>query len=270
MSEKIPTTNTELNQAEIGCEIQLGEEIAELEKPIKIIIEKIKNRIENGEYGLIIGDDASGRIPTRILGDFIREISRIRGHHQPNIIFIPGKLKEGMLGVVGSGERQMVQKKFEQHLSKYGAIPDKKILIITDTVFSGESLRGLADLIKEAGYVLEIATIGQEFSGPFGRPNRLADENLEGIEIVSGEFSATKEQEEETGWAHTPMIYAKKDMSGVHKSSGYLKSERLVDEIGSYFRRDMIQDEIEQARKDAKTMTSKLIDWYESQKQNEK
>ena len=243
-------------------EVQL-EEIAELEKPIKAIIEKIKDRIENGEYGLMIGDDASARIPTRILGDFIREISRIRGQLQPNIIFIPGKLKGGWLELAE-------QEQFEEHISKFGMVPDKKILIITDTVFSGESLQKLVHLIKKAGHIPEIATIGQEFNGPFGHPEKMAKENLEGVEIISGEFKVPKELEEYTAWVHTPMIYQNKDMSGVHKSPGKLKSERLTDKGGSDFRRGMIQQEINHSRKDAKTMTNKLVDWYESQKQNEK
>lgn len=133
MPEKIPTTELEPEKTKKEAEIQL-EEIAELEKPIKTIIEKIRNRIENAEYGLIIGDDASARIPTRILGDFIREISRIRGHHQPNIIFMPGKLKGGWL-------EPSRQEQFEEYVLKFGAVPDKKILIITDTVFRESLLR---------------------------------------------------------------------------------------------------------------------------------
>jgi len=245
-------------QAKSKGEVQL-EEVAELEAPIKKIIEKIKNRIENGEYGLIIGDDASGRIPTRILGDFIRDISKIKGHYQPNIIFIPGR-KFNSLG--SDSKESMFQKQFEQYISKFGAVSSKKILVITDTVYSGESLIKLANLIKNAGYVLEIATIGQEFEGPLGRPDSLADENLEGIEIISGEFQAKKEQEEKTGWAHTPMIYANKKMSGVYKTSGQLKSERLIDKHGSGLERDQVQYEVERSRKNAKIMTNKLVDWY--------
>ena len=261
MPEKIPTTETEQTKAK--GEIQL-EQVAELEAPIKKIIEKIKNRIENGEYGLIIGDDASARIPTRILGDFIREISRIRGQLQPNIIFIPGKLKGGWLELAE-------QEQFEEHISKFGMVPDKKILIITDTVFSGESLQKLVHLIKKAGHIPEIATIGQEFNGPFGHPEKMAEENLEGAEIISGEYEATKERQKETGWAHTPQIYKREDFSGVYKVSDELKSRRAIDDWSiSPERKIMTKENINDSRKDAKIMTKKLVDWYESQKQDEK
>ena len=182
MSKEFPIIKPEQANGEIQ-----PEEIAELEKPIKTIIEKIRDRIENGEYGLIIGDDASGRIPTIILGNFIRDISKIRGHYQPNIIFIPGKLEKDW----GWNKKKQTQqqKKFEQHFSKSGAMLCKKILIITDTVFSGESLKILANLIRKAGYFLEIATIGQEFDGPFGPPASSPEENLKGVKIISGEFT---------------------------------------------------------------------------------
>lgn len=261
MPEKIPTTELEPEKPKKEGEVEL-EEVAELEKPIKVIIEKIKDRIENGEYGLIIGDDASARIPTRILGDFIREISRIRGQHQPSIIFMPGKLESGWFN-------PNRQEQFEKHISKFGAVSHKKILIITDTVFSGKSLERLVDLIKKSGHIPEIATIGQEFSGPFGHPEKMAKENLEGVEIISGEFEATKERQEEVGWAHTPKIYPNKNMSGVFKIPGDIKSRRLVDKADTDLERQQIQFDIERSRKDAKIMTDKLVDWY-LHPQNEK
>jgi len=48
-------------------------EVAELEMSSKKIIEQIQDRIEREEYGIIIGDDASGRIPTLIIGGLIRK-----------------------------------------------------------------------------------------------------------------------------------------------------------------------------------------------------
>ncbi|MEX2090670.1 MAG: hypothetical protein WD989_00875 [Candidatus Paceibacterota bacterium] len=262
MFEKLTTQEEKPVEAE--KEIRL-EEVAELEKPIKKIIEKIKDRIENGEYGLIIGDDASGRIPARILGDFIREISKIKGLYQPNTIFIPSKLQKGGWFFK---EKENQQDKFEQHISKFGAVPNKKILIITDTVFSGESLKVLTSLIRNAGYDLDIATIGQEFDGPLGRPDAFPEENLRGAQIISGEFEMSEEQKQKTGWAHTPKIYANKKMSGVFKSG--FKSRKLADSnYTSDLERDQIQYSIEQSRVDAKKMTNRLVDWY-LQLQNEK
>lgn len=78
MTEKIQTTEIDQDRDQDRREV-VFEEVAELELPNKIIIEKIQSRIEAGEYGLIIGDDASGRIPTLILGNFIKKISEQKG-----------------------------------------------------------------------------------------------------------------------------------------------------------------------------------------------
>ena len=166
MSEEFPTIKIETEQAETKGEVQL-EEVAELEAPIKIIIEKIKDRIESDEYGLIIGDDASGRIPTRILGGFIREVSKDINVFVPNIIFIPGKLEmaRGYFGELLSFKKR-AKKEQQEELDKYllskGASKERRVLIVTDTLKSGYSLKTLVDLLRKAGYVCDIATIGIE------------------------------------------------------------------------------------------------------------
>lgn len=69
-------------------------EIADLEAPLRRIIEQLKERLKRGDYGLIIGDDASGRIPAIILGNFIKKISEQNGLNGPETIFIPGGLNK--------------------------------------------------------------------------------------------------------------------------------------------------------------------------------
>src|SRR3989344_7993797 len=140
MPEKIPTTRP--NQEKQDVREIIFEEVAELELPIKTIIEKIKSRIENGEYGLIIGDDASGRIPTLILGNFIKKVSEQVGLAKPNIIFIPGRLRARILG------RDKDTKELEEHVGSFGASKDKRVLIITDTVLTGNSLKTLVTVLK--------------------------------------------------------------------------------------------------------------------------
>src|SRR3989338_10918153 len=140
MSEKITTIDINSGLTKPKKEI-VYQEVTELELPIKIRIEKIRTRIENGEYGLIIGDDASGRIPTLILGNFIKKVSEQKGLDKPNIIFIPGKLKAPILN------RDRMIKKLEDHVSGFGAKKDKRILIVTDTVLSGHSLKVLVGLL---------------------------------------------------------------------------------------------------------------------------
>src|SRR3990167_11536940 len=119
MVEQIPTNKPNLEKSD-EREV-VFKEVAELELPIKIIIEKIRTRIENGEYGLIIGDDASGRIPTLILGNFIKKVSEQKGLDKPNIIFIPGAFISGSFEIL----------ELDAYVEKWGMVDkDKRILVV--------------------------------------------------------------------------------------------------------------------------------------------
>lgn len=263
MPEKIPTTSEHIEKHD-DKEI-VFQEVAELELPIKIIIEKIRPRIENGEYGLIIGDDASGRIPTLILGNFIKTISEQRGLNKPNIIFIPGKL----MGPIFGFSSESMRKKLENHIGKFGATEEKRILIVTDTILSGGSLEILVKLLKKSGYICDIATIGIEKEPiDIEAPPRdleypeteTREDILRGVEIISGEYNG-----EDNLHPNTPKIYREKTLSGVTKKAGQTKSTTLKYAESDEDEKGMIQDQINQAREDANVVTQHLIEWYKSQ-----
>ena len=64
-------------------------EIAELEHPLEKILEKIGKK----DFDLIIGDDASGRIPTLILSKFFKAKAEKEGGELPQTIFVTSSLK---------------------------------------------------------------------------------------------------------------------------------------------------------------------------------
>lgn len=247
MPEKLSTIRPNPEKQDIKEVI--FEEVAELELPIKIIIEKIRSRIENGEYGLIIGDDASGRIPTLILGNFIKKISERRSLNKPNIIFIPGKLRWHT--ILGHNKR----KELEKYIGKFGADRDKRVLIITDTVLSGDSLKILMALLREMGFICDIATMGVE---TYEKDIAERDFNLQHAEVISGEYH-TKDF-----FPNTPKIYWEKTLSGVTKKAGQTMSKTIKSGESDEEKRGVIQDQINQARKDAGVITDHLINWYES------
>ncbi len=253
MLEKISTNRPDLEKQD-EKEVVFGE-VAELELPIKIIIEKIESRIENGEYGLIIGDDASGRILTLILGNFIKKISEMKRLDKPNIIFIPGRLRRRILG------RDNDIKELEEHVSSFGASKDKRVLIVTDTVLTGDSLKTLVAVLHEIGFTCDIATIGVETDE---KDLLERDSNLQHAEIISGEYYT-----EDNFMPHTPGLYREKTLSGVTKKAGKIKSTTLKSSGSDKDERGMIQDQINQAREDAGIVTDHLVSWYESL-QNEK
>ncbi|MBI4158249.1 MAG: phosphoribosyltransferase [Candidatus Yanofskybacteria bacterium] len=265
MPEKIPTNKIKPEEKKLRKEVEL-EEVAELEEPIKKIIEKIRDRIESGEYGLIIGDDASGRIPTLILGNFIKNISEKKGLDKPNIIFIPGKLNYFF--------HRRRSRELDKYISEYGATKERRILVVTDTIQSGGSLETLVKLLKKSGHSCDIATIGVEFPDDYEKKRF---ENLGTTEIISGEY----QKGDSYFYPNTPGVY-KSESKGVYKKPRYkvsktLKSAALPEginpedvnpeSINTRSSRQEIQESINKSRKDTSVVVDHLIDWYESQKQ---
>lgn len=238
-----------LEQEPVKTENEIKHErVAELELPIKIIIEKIRSRIENGEYGLIIGDDASGRIPALILGNFMKEIYSQKGYVKPNIIFIPGKMDT----------ISVTKEELGDYIEEWGTTKDKRVLIVTDTVLTGGSLEALVWLLKKGGYVCDIATIGIE------RPikhfiNRKI--NLGSTKIISGQYDSD-DIRGKGRYKHIPRIYGSQ-LSGVRKESGQYRSKVLKNE-DVYIEKikHQIQDNVNTARDDVKTIVNRLVDWY--------
>jgi len=86
-------------------------EIAELREPIQNLLEQLRDKIDKGEYGVIIGDDASGRIPALILDNVIKSVYQDKGYTKPKTIFFAGS-KE-MMGLGGEGFVKKKEKIFQ-------------------------------------------------------------------------------------------------------------------------------------------------------------
>jgi len=236
--------------------IPTSEIIAELELPIQNILTQIQDRIDKREYGIIIGEDASGRIPGLIFGKFLKrlyetgEMSGKKVDH-PETIFIPGKLEV-------LDNLRLAKISLRKHLTKHGLEKGKRILIATDTIASGESLKILTDLIKSLGFKVDIASIGVF---PF-MPDKTIRKNL-GDSVISGDYIRRNSQSLPT---RTPHIYNNKSISGVYKVSGetvsksYKLKSYLSDEI-----KKKIQRTINESRTEVDVLVDKLVDWYKTQ-----
>lgn len=247
-------------------EVKISGTIAELEQPLRTIIEKIKPKIEAGEYGLFIGDDVSGRVPTIILGKIINAIYEARGFEKSKIIFIPGKLSS----------KTSTEEKLDKYLAKLGFDRKKKILIITDTVYTGKSLNTLVNLIHKLNLDCNIATIGLEAAisnlNKERRYTTLLDKQtpLRDVEIYSGEYK-------NTDGSKTPRIYKEKHKSGVIKEPGQEISQSYSKIYSGTFKnspnwlftqkKKEIQNTVNETRADAQIVTNKLVDWYLSNEQ---
>jgi len=129
MSIEIPKTE---EQSEIR-----HKEIAELEAPIFKIFKEILPTLEKGEYDLIIGIDASGRIPTLIIDKLVNYVYTKNSQEFPKTRFL-----------AGSGSKEDA----EEYIKTWD--PRKKVLIVEDTILTGTSVKFLTEVLNKKTYVL--------------------------------------------------------------------------------------------------------------------
>lgn len=261
MAEKFETINfpSEEEKPERRQWIQY-EEIGELEEPIQKILEQLRDKIENGEYGVIVGDDASGRVPALIFDKVIKGAYQENNHEQPQTLFFAGsRVTHGSLG---KGEK-FEKKKFAANFLKRGLLGKKlkgKALIVTDTIETGGSLESIAGGLKEAGIEFDIATICM-----------LSDRTQEEFPAVKEELERKLGGEVYYGYAgsEVPQIFAKHNLSGVYKDprkpfaepSPILKERKWGVAENRFLKPAHIE-----AREDVKVLAEDLLEWYKSQR----
>lgn len=198
------------------------------------IFEQIVGKLEGGEYDLIIGVDASGRIPTFIMDKLVNYIYTKKGHDYHQTRFFAGS------GIIDSAAEQIRQWN-----------PRKKVLIVEDTIVTGNSIKFLTSALKEINTHFDIIAVSSS-----RYPEKLVSEFGADNVYLGGE-----------GDDYTS-IYARRNLSGVIKKrgeGGFAKPYKRVMEKHTDTS-PKIQEDINEARADADIVVNNLIDWYESQK----
>lgn len=246
MSEKI-STNKENYNIEVKEEVEL-EEIAELEAGLKNILGTLRESIDNNNYGLIIGDDVSGRIPAIILKRVIDSVYEKKGLDAIPTRFIAG----AKLWEMSPQEKLEKESKIDKYIqqSLLGLIQGKRVLIVTEVIITGSSLEILCSKLRGVGIDFDIASIGFSVSKDFSEIEQRLHSKIY------------------TGGKGTPSIHSNKKLSGVVKKDLELFSRpiRSQDEMSDK-ESSSIQNDISIARKDANIVADHLIHWYESLKQ---
>ena len=247
--------------------------IEALRYPIKNLLGQLSNSIEGSKYNLIIGDDASGRVPTLIFNKVISDVYKKKGAKKPDVIFLPGSGTDAIIAI------RNIEKYMEDIFKKRGIDPGKtKILIVADTIMSGESLRPLSFALRGKKIEYDIATVGLQTV-----PGMLSV--LESAPKLGGKIYY--------GEKGTPKIYGRPELSGINKEYGDLKSTRYSDfktsawvnmakmsektgvlnpqEINKLVsdaesRKVSINKGVAEARKDVDILSDQLVKWYEDNK----
>jgi adenine/guanine phosphoribosyltransferase-like PRPP-binding protein len=245
-------------------------EIAELERPFQIILEKLKSRIENGEYGLVVGDDASGRIPALVMSRFLNKVNKEKGLDNVATKFFAGG---------GSFSKHLkVQKKGKEipdttveiavSLMKSDLPKVNKVLVVTDSMVTGRSLKPILGALRASGVSYDIVSVGLDPA--------LADHAIEN-------FDASKDDDVEKfaeflgkqlggevifGLVGTPNVYFGHSLSGVMKRPGdlYATPLRKVDQdyptgiTGEEKEFDL--KSVPDARNDVDLLTNRLYEYF--------
>lgn len=178
------------------------ESILELKKPLENILESLKDDIKNARIVALIGDDTSGRIPTLILRGVLSEIYKSNNEKTPTTLFINGpgggrpedpfKDESRIVEITEYLKRRISSGELALH-------PEKKTLLVTETIKSGNSLKPVVEACRRLGVAIEVVAIGIE--------------NEKSISQVQNELNVPVY----VGMDGTPKIYNKPAYSGVTK-----------------------------------------------------
>lgn len=275
--EKLKQFENPINKLETVSEYHSDKIFKELESLTFLLIEKLKENIDKGEYDMLIGDDASGRIPTLVLRGIIN--ARNRELH-PELKSSESEIKTRFVAgghAKNDKELKIVFKKLKLEIKK-------KSLIVTEYIFSGESMERFSNVLKKLDIPFDIAALRSEIGHKLDKDNsmELFLDTLKGL----GEFLgvvALKPEEPEIGRkniktpketkffygagtydsAEAPLIYKLPELSGVIKNKDSESKPYTIPFIkksASETERNAVQEKINNARKDINLLVEKTLE----------
>lgn len=191
-------------------------EIAEIEPAMVSLVKQLKEKVESGEYDTLISDDVGGRIPALILKKIIKQ-------HSPDQKLETFFIASGKTYLPTSADKEKYER-LQEHLKK---ITDKtkKVLVVTQFIFTGKTLIRLVDALEEAGVNdFDIATVDAmpHFEAEGLLRSRLGNNNL----YVGSE-----------AWHHLHEEHEK--LGGIRKTKDYSPYPRRTDDIIAKEGRDL-------------------------------
>ena len=207
--------------------------IERLKDPIQEIIQQLMKEIDEGKYRVLVGDDASGRIPTLIMANVINALYERNGYPHPFIRFVAGSTFLYDQEVLDEK-----QQKITHHMGTFNIEKkdEHRALVITDTIDSGASVRMMMNSLKESGIMADVAAVSVRVSSL-----KRELESEFGCRVVYG-------------FEGLPDIYGK-EFSGVKKESHNLFAEPRIKNRNN----PELQQKINTARTVAKTVAQEII-----------
>lgn len=223
----------EQKRPKVKAETIYNHEIAELETPIEKIIFDMKEKLEKGEYSVLIGEGASARLPALVMKKVIDHIYTQNGFSKPEIVFFGTHPYDDYFYLDYDPERdgeeeQTRNQEFNEALKKFSG---KKALVITDHISHGTSVRETRDRLDNFKIESDVASITMGYSLE-EYPSYLTDNLYYGTEH-----------------APPPKVYARYKLSGVHKTAS-----------SAYPRRYESGLNLTESRSDVENVAKKIIE----------
>lgn len=119
------------------------------------INKQIYESIKNNEYDTVIAEDASGRIPGLIMYEFFKKVAEKENKPIPQIYFMAGSFNAKNI----ENKRKITNEYIKDTALKNHNL-DKKILVVTEYIMTGNSLKPITDGLKEQNINYDILTLG--------------------------------------------------------------------------------------------------------------
>lgn len=240
-SEKPFQQSVEEGMAEAGPKYNFRQ-IERLQKSAEALVQQLKEKIDNEEYDMLIGDDVSGRIPTLILRGVINERRhQLSKDKSSQVNEIPTKFIVGGRAYDVENTEEIIK-----FLEKIKPQIKKKALLVTEYMDSGKGMDKMARAFNRAGIDFDVATFASFENPDFYQKNC---DNLSGHEIFAGE----------EGFEHVSGIYGQRGFAGIMKHHEH-ESAHAVRYKGHYERMPLEkQKNINQAREDVKILAAEVV-----------
>ena len=136
-------------------------DVESLRAPLRKILEDLRPKIEKGEYTIVLADDASGRIPAFIIGHVLKTVYEHKGFPAQHFRTVAGSMRvQGDLKRNKSiALREQFGKMKQTMLDHAPEQATGRILIVTDTVNSGQSVELPLRSLRANGLEADVATL---------------------------------------------------------------------------------------------------------------
>jgi adenine/guanine phosphoribosyltransferase-like PRPP-binding protein len=236
----------EQSAAEVGKQVPeiKNEAIAELYEPMKKILQGMGEHIDKGEYSVILGEDASGRLPALLFRQILKTLYKEKDLPPPETRFFAGQR------IGDPAQREKIVKEFKNFIEKSGAketAENKKILVVSDIIQTGKNLFPFTNTLRAMKINFDIAAIG--FLGGEFKPQRESIEHFLGGRIF-------------LGMGDEPSVSGLNFISGVKKSAEPAVFAEPFPRPGKSKDDKKYYSQRRAARQDIKILAEKLVRWY--------